>query len=107
LSVDGDGQHRQVSLREEPVIVGARLAGGREIEIRIVVPDDPYIDRSELDTVVVELDAEGETLGVVETPLEPEDISRARALAQRIREGLERGDIEPTAEGVEAAALRA
>jgi hypothetical protein len=96
-----------VSLREEPVIGRARLADGREIEIRIIVPDDSYVDRSQLDTVVVELDADGEMLGVVATPLEPEDITRAQALAATIRKGLESGDLEPSAEGVEAAALRA
>ena len=101
------GDARGVTLREEPVVAQARLRDGREIDVRVVVPDDSYVERSQIDTVVVELEVDGEPLGVVATPLEPEDADRARALAQAIREGLERGELEPTAEGIEAAALGA
>jgi hypothetical protein len=96
-----------MSLREEPVVVRAQLGDRRDVEVRVVVPDDSYVTRSDLDTVVVELVSDGETLGVITTPLDPTDLERARVLAKTIRDGLESGSIEATAEGIESAALSA
>jgi hypothetical protein len=62
------------TLRDEPVVRRAHLADGRTIDVRVVVPDDPYIDRVQLDTVVAELECEGEVLAVVMTPLDAADV---------------------------------
>jgi hypothetical protein len=94
-----------VGIRETPVIRHATLPDGSKIEVRVVVPDDPYIPRRELDTVVVELERAGSPVGVVETPLSSDDEDEGLLLAERIRLALESGAVEPTAEGIEQLAL--
>lgn len=95
-----------MSIREEPVVREASLPDGTAaVAVRVIVPDDPYVARGELDTVVVELSQNGEVLGVVETPLSAADTEDAVELADRIRDALESGAVEPTAEGIEQLAL--
>jgi hypothetical protein len=86
-----------VSLNGNPVELTAKLPDGREVLIRIGVPDDPYIPRRELHTVDVELSSSGEHLAAVNSVLLPEQQSEALALARRIKTGLESGELEPTA----------
>ncbi len=93
-----------MGIRDEPVIRQATLPSGEQIDVRVIVPDDPYIPRDQLDTVVVELERDGEPLGVVETPLSSDDVDEALLLAERIRTGLESGSLEPSAEGIESLA---
>jgi len=96
------GHATPVGVREDPVIRHAKLPQGGTIEVRVIVPDDPYIARSELSTdVVVELDLAGTPLAVVETPLSSDAEDEAVQLAERIRAALESGDVEPTAHGIE------
>jgi hypothetical protein len=94
-----------MGIREDPVIRHATLPDGDLVEVRVVVPDDPYIPRAELDTVVVELERAGAPIGVVETPLSSDDADVGQLLAERIRLALESGAVEPTAEGIEHLAL--
>jgi hypothetical protein len=94
-----------MGIREDPVIRHATLPDGDSIEVRVIVPDDPYIPRAELDTVVVELERAGLPIGVVETPLSSDDADEGQLLAERIRLALESGAVEPTAEGIEHLAL--
>jgi hypothetical protein len=94
-----------MGIREDPVIRHATLPDGDSIEVRVVVPDDPYIPRAELDTVVVELERAGQPIGVVETPLSSDDADEGLLLAERIRLALESGAVAPTAEGIEHLAL--
>jgi hypothetical protein len=90
-----------MSLRGEPVEQRAVLPDGREVTIRVGVPEDPYIAKKELDTVDVEV-FDGETpLAAVTTILEPEQTTEARALAREIAAGLESGELEPTAAAIE------
>ena len=86
-----------MSLNGNPVELTAKLADGREVLIRIGVPDDPYIAKRELHTVDVELTSGGEHLAAVNSVLLPEQESEALALARHIRDGLESGELEPTA----------
>jgi hypothetical protein len=90
-----------VSLNGRPIEQTATLPDGREVLIRIGVPDDPYIPKRELRTVDVELLAGGEHLAAVNTVLLPEQDSEALALARSIRAGLESGELEPTAGAIE------
>jgi hypothetical protein len=90
-----------MSLRGEPVEEVARLDDGRELVVRVAVPDDPYIDKSDLDTVAVELRAGETVLATVNSVLEPEQTSEARRLARAIKAGLESGELEPKAAAIE------
>ena len=86
-----------MSLNGNPVELTAKLPDGREVLIRIGVPDDPYIAKRELHTVDVELTSGGEHLAAVNSVLLPEQESEALALARHVRDGLESGELEPTA----------
>jgi hypothetical protein len=84
----------------------ATLPDGRRVRVRVGVPDDPYIAARELDTVALELVADGELLATVNTILEPAQDSEARNLARAVVAGLESGRLEPTAAALEPLADR-
>jgi hypothetical protein len=95
------GNDRLVSLRGEPVEQRAVLPDGREVLVRVAVPDDSYIPKRELDTVAVELVHDSEHLAVVNTVLDADQKSEALQLAREIVKGLESGSLEPTAGAIE------
>ena len=90
-----------MSLRGEPVEQRAVLPDGRELVVRVAVPDDPYIARRELDTVTLELVHDGRHLAVVGTVLDADQTSEALQLAREVKRGLEDGSLEPTAGAIE------
>jgi hypothetical protein len=71
------------------------------VQVRVGVPEDSYIPRRELDTVDVELFADGRALAAVNTVLNAKQESEAHQLAREIVEGLESGRLEPTAAALE------
>ena len=90
-----------VSLRGHPVEHEATLPDGRRVVVWIGVPDDPYIRQRDLDTVSLELRADGEVLGAVNTVLEPGHVREARAIADEVASGIESGAVPATAGGIE------
>jgi hypothetical protein len=91
-----------VSLRGEPIEEVATLPDGRSVRVWIGVPEDSYIARREMDTVDIELTlVGGNHLAAVNTVLDAEQVSEARALAREILAGLESGKLEPTAAALE------
>jgi hypothetical protein len=90
-----------VTLNGNPVELAATLPDGREVLIRVGVPEDSYVARRELRTVDVELVSGGEHLAAVTSVLLPEQESEALALARRLKAGLESGELEPTAGAIE------
>jgi hypothetical protein len=90
-----------MTLRGEPVEVAATLPDGREVVVRVGVPEDSYVAKRERATVDVELLEQGRGLAAVTTLLEPEQTSEARELARAIASRLEDGSIEPTAGAIE------
>jgi hypothetical protein len=96
-----DGRFRRVSLRGRSVEQTATLPDGRSVTVQVGVPEDPYIPRRELETVDVELRSGGHVLAAVNTVLDPDQESEARALAHEIAAKLESGEIEPTAGAIE------
>jgi hypothetical protein len=90
-----------VSLRSRRIEQAAKLPDGREIVVRVGVPDDSYIPKRELDTVDVELYEAGEPIAAVTTVLDAEQESEALQLAREIVSGLESGSIQPTAHAIE------
>jgi hypothetical protein len=77
------------------------LPDGRSVIVHVGVPDDPYIARSELETVDVELHSDGRVLAAVNTVLDVDQESEADQLAREIADKLAAGDIEPTAHAIE------
>jgi hypothetical protein len=90
-----------VSLRGRTIEQPATLPDGRVVTVHVGVPEDPYIPRSELETVDVELHAEGRVLAAVNTVLDPDEEAEALELAREIARKLEAGEIEPTAGAIE------
>ena len=79
----------------------ATLPDGRTVEVFVGVPDDPYIQKKDLDTVDVELRSNGEVLAAVNTVLDADQDGEARQLAREIVSGLEGGTLDPTAGAIE------
>lgn len=79
----------------------ATLPDGREVVVRVGVPEDPYIARAELETVDVELRSGGTVLAAVNTVLDPDQEDEAVELAREIAKGLESGALQPTASAIE------
>jgi hypothetical protein len=90
-----------MTLRSAPVEQVATLPDGRAILVRVGVPDDPYIPKRELDTVVLELVERDRGIAAVTTVLDPEQTSEARQLLREVVAGLESGALEPTAAAIE------
>ena len=79
----------------------AKLPDGREVTVRVGVPDDSYIPRRELETVDIELYDGEQHLAAVNTVLDPAQVSEARQLVREVVAGLESGELEPTAAALE------
>jgi hypothetical protein len=90
-----------VSLRGAPIEETATLPDGRAVLVRVGVPEDSYIPRRELDTVDVELLADGQVLAAVNTVLDANQVSEARQLVRELVAGLESGELEPSAGAIE------
>src|ERR1041384_1229435 len=67
-----DDRFRRMSLRGRTVEHTATLPDGRHVVVHVGVPEDPYIRRSELETVDVELHSGGHVLAAVNTVLDPD-----------------------------------
>ena len=89
-----------MSLIGNPIHETATRPDGRSIRIEVGGARDPYI-AERTDTVTVELHEGDVVLASLNTVLEPEQDSEARALAREIKSGLESGEIEPTAGAIE------
>jgi hypothetical protein len=86
-----------VSLHGNPILETAHLPDGRQAHIRVGIAEDPYIADRDLNTVVLELRIGGGVVAVLDTILDAEQESEARHLADRVREGLTAGTLQPTA----------
>jgi hypothetical protein len=90
-----------VSLRGRTIEHDTTLPDGRTITVHVGVPEDPYIPRSELETVDVELHSGGRVLAAVNTVLDPDQEREADELAREIARKLASGELEPTAHAIE------
>ena len=90
-----------MSLRGRTIQETATLPDGRVVTVHVGVPEDPYIPRSQLETVDVELHAGDKVLAAVNTVLDPDQESEAEQLAREIARRLEAGDLQPTAAAIE------
>jgi hypothetical protein len=95
-----------VSLRGAPLVADAILPDGSTMHVRVGVPEDGYIKQRDLDTVAIELSANGEHVAAVNTVLDADESSEALALLREIVAGLESGELAPTAGAIEPLADR-
>ena len=94
-----------MSLKGNPISETATIPDGRSVAIGVGLARDPYVG-ADTDTVAVELRDGDEVLATLNTVLELDQDSEARALAREIRAGLESGELEPTAGAIEPLADR-
>jgi hypothetical protein len=94
-----------MSLRN-PIQEDATLPGGQVVHVRVGVPDDSYVPARERETVAVEVFDDGEHLAAVNTVLGVDQDGEARALLRELVDGLESGELEPTAGAIEPLADR-
>jgi hypothetical protein len=90
-----------MSLHGEPLEADVTIPDGTIVHVRIGVPDDSYIPNRQLDTVTVELSANGEHIAAVTSVLEPDQTSEAHSLLHEIVNGLSSGELSPTAGAIE------
>jgi hypothetical protein len=90
-----------VSLHGNPVLERARLPDGRQARIRVGIAEDSYIADRELHTVVLEIRIGRGVAAVVDTVLDDDQVTEARHLAERVRQGLSSGELEPTTNSLE------
>jgi hypothetical protein len=90
-----------MSLRGEPLEADVTIPDGTTVHVRIGVPEDSYISKQELDTVTVELSANGEHIAAVTSVLDADQTSEAHALLHEIVSGLGSGELLPTAGAIE------
>ena len=90
-----------MSLHGNPVVETAHLPDGRQAHIRVGIAEDSYIPDRLLNTVVLEVRIGHGVVAVLDTILDAEQVDRAHHLAERVREGLASGELEPTAHSLE------
>jgi capsid portal protein len=96
----------RVSLRGAPLEAEVTIPDGRIVRVRVGLADDSYIPKRELDTVTVELYANGEHVAAITTVLDADQSDEARELLDEVVAGLESGDLPPTAGALEPLADR-
>ncbi len=95
-----------MTLRAQAIEQPAALPDGRQVVVRVGIPEDPYLPRREIETVAIELIEDGEVSATVNTLLRPEHENEARELVREVAARLESGDLEPTAGALEPLADR-
>jgi hypothetical protein len=90
-----------VSLHGNPILESAHLPDGRNARIRVGIAEDPYIADRDSNTVVLEVRIGHSVVAVIDTVLDAAQVDEARHLANRVREGLSSGSLEPTVHSLE------
>jgi hypothetical protein len=95
-----------VSLRGEPISEHATLPAGGSVEVWVGVPNDPYIAKSELSNVDLQLREGSNVLATITTVLDPDQTSEALQLVREVRAAIEADQIPLTASALEPFADR-
>jgi hypothetical protein len=83
-----------MSLRTDPAVEHATLPGGGTVTVWVGVPDDAYIeDKTQLTTVDVQLHEGNAVIASISTGLDPHADDEGRALARRVKEAIEAGEV--------------
>jgi hypothetical protein len=106
LDIAASAKMVPVSLRSAPLEAEVAIPDGRTVRVQLGVPDDGYIAKRDLDTVTIELYANGEHLAAVNTVLDADQTDEAHTLLDEIVAGLASGELAPTAGALEPLADR-
>jgi len=90
-----------VSLHGNPILETAHLPDGRNARIRVGIAQDSYIADRDSNTVVLEVRIGHAVVAVIDTVLDAAQVDEARHLANRVRDGLSSGSLEPTVHALE------
>jgi hypothetical protein len=90
-----------MSLHRSPILESAHLPDGRNARIRVGIAEDSYIADRDSNTVVLEVRIGHAVVAVIDTVLDAAQVDEARHLANRVREGLSSGSLEPTVHSLE------
>jgi hypothetical protein len=90
-----------MSLHGKPIIEHARLPDGRDARIRVGIAEDSYIADKDSNTVTLDVRIGNNVAAVMDTVLGAEQVTEAQHLAQRVRDGLASGELEPTTHALE------
>jgi len=90
-----------MSLHGNPIVEHAHLPDGRNARIRIGIAEDSYVADRDLNTVTLDIRIGNNVAAVMDTVLDAEQVDEARHLAQRVREGLSSGELQPTTHSLE------
>jgi hypothetical protein len=90
-----------VSLHGNPIFESAHLPDGRNAHIRVGIAEDPYIADRDSNTVVLEVRIGHTVAAVIDTVLDASQVDEAHHLANRVRDGLSSGALEPTVHSLE------
>ena len=90
-----------MGLRERPAEGTTELPDGREVTVRVEVPDDDYLAEDDRRTVALFVRNEERVLAAINTVLAPEQEEEAAALVREALVGLSSGELEPTAGSLE------
>ena len=82
-----------MTLRATPIVEHAALPGGGNVTVWVGVPDDPYIAKSELTNVDIQLHEGNAVIASLTTVLGPDQESEARQLAREVKAAIEAGEI--------------
>src|SRR5262245_47704979 len=90
-----------MSLHGNPILETARLPDGRNARIRVGIAEDSYIADRDSNTVVLEVRIGHAVVAVIDTVLDAAQVDEARHLANRVRDGLSSGSLQPTVHSLE------
>jgi hypothetical protein len=90
-----------MSLRKRPAEGTTELPDGREVTVRVEVPEDDYIPERELRAVALTVRDDHHVLAAITTVLAPEQEEEGAALVREALAGLSSGELEPTAGSLE------
>jgi hypothetical protein len=90
-----------VSLHGNPIVESVHLPDGRNAHVRVGIAEDSYIADADSNTVVLEVRIGQGVAAVIDTVLDAQQVTEARHLADRVRDGLASGELEPTTHSLE------
>ena len=82
-----------MSLRHTPAVEHASLPGGGTVTVWVGVPEDAYIEHSQVTNVDLQLHEGNGLVASITTSLSPDEEDEAHDLARRVKAAIEAGEV--------------